>query len=367
MLRIEPLTQPAHGRISDHLCRAIADTRYRTLEAAVAYVTSSGVAVLSEQCGANLNRISARWLTSFDWCRSDPVGLAALGQFASSEVRVFDGQSVVGRRGCVPVRSFHPKGFVLTGPQSRLVILGSGNLSRNGLRKGTELDAIIEVTNPKTLAERNAWAMIESIRTWHSNLWSSADPYATLAAKYADAYKRSIQSPVPTDDDCSDPSTRLTSGSYSPEQLIKMGRASLFWIEAGNLTENLGRGNPGSQLMMRALTRVFFGFDSNRVHRQTPIGTVAIQYGGNTVENLSIEFAHNSMDRLNLPRPGTSGPAKYDSEILVFRKTPDKGRVIYGLSISSETELKLLQKNSTAADMSFRMPAGGRQFGFCFS
>ena len=48
-------------------------------------------------------------------------------------------------RGCRPTTSFHPKSLLLTGPDHALLVVGSANMSRNGLRHGVEVDAAIEV------------------------------------------------------------------------------------------------------------------------------------------------------------------------------------------------------------------------------
>lgn len=365
MLRIEALAQPTDGRIVDLLHEAMADARYRRLDAAVAYATSSGVGTIRRGSATNLDRIHARWLSSFDWCRSDPVALSALNQSRRSEVRIFDGDSVVKRRGCLPSVSFHPKGFVFSGPGARLVISGSGNLSRNGLCIGTELNTVVEVRDPKSAVEKAAWNAIESVRKWHRSLWTSATSYGSLEADYQDAYKRAFTSPPPTDDDCTDIDLVHSARSYGPQDLAKIRRASVFWIEAGNLTHNLGPGNPGNQLMMRGLTRVFFGFDGRRVAKQTPIGTVDIWYDGITTTGLSLEFAHNSMDRLNLPRPGDPGPDHYDGETLVFDKVSTGGRILYELNLAGAAERQALRQRSKATGTAFEMPGGGRQFGFC--
>ena len=43
------------------------------------------------------------------------------------------------------------------------------------------------------------------------------------------------------------------------EQLAALASGQVLWIEAGNVTKNRGPSRPGNQIMMKALTRVFFG------------------------------------------------------------------------------------------------------------
>lgn len=362
MLRSETRLQPAGGPIVNLLHAALAEPRYTSLDAAVAYATASGVEALRSGHGSNLDRLSRRWLSGFDWCRSDPVALQALDQPARSAVRIFQGKVVVERQGCTPRVPYHPKGFLFSGPGARLLVSGSGNLSRSGITRGIELNTVIEVHDPTTIEELAAWNALKTVQAWFDSTWASAHAYASLHDRYRAAFASASNAPPPTDDDWS--TSSLIGRGYSEPDLVKMRRATVFWIEAGNLTENLGRGNPGNQLMMRALSRVFFGFPPTDIPKQTAIGTVDIRYEGTLTTGLSIEFAHNGMDRLNLPKPGSAGPEKYDREMLVLEKAAHQGRVIHILSLASPTEGRNLKRKSRAAASAFAMPGQGRQFGF---
>ena len=86
----------------------MADVRHRRLDIALAYSTSRKVEAVRRGNGTNLDRPDASWLSSLDWCRSDLVALAAHVQPPRSEVRIFDGDEVVKRRGCDPSVSLHP-------------------------------------------------------------------------------------------------------------------------------------------------------------------------------------------------------------------------------------------------------------------
>lgn len=364
MIRNETWVQPAAGRIATVLHLAMADQRYTELDAAVAYVTMSGVEELRRGHSADLDRLDRRWLSSFDWCRSDPVALRALDQPTRSGVRIFEGRSVVKRDRCTPSVPFHPKGFIFAGDGARLLISGSGNLSRSGITRGIELDTLIEVQDPGTKVEVAAWDAIEATRTWFDSAWAAADKYPSLHGPYQAAFAATAATPPPTDDDWS--TARPARRGYNAADLVKIRRATVFWTEAGNLTQNLGKGNPGSQLMTRGLTRVFFGFQPRDVPKQTPIGSISVRYGGTLTTGLSIEYAHNGMDRLNLPRPSIAGPAKYDQETLVFEKVAYRGGFIYELRLaSSSAEKRHLKRRSDAAAATFTMPGKSRKFGFC--
>jgi len=350
------------GSVAHALHTALADPAFTRLDVAVAYVTTSGIKTLRDSDGAQLDRLDRRWLSSFDWCRSQPVALAALNQPAASSVRIHDGAFVVGRQGCAPRLPFHPKGFLFSGDEARLLISGSGNLSDNGINRGVELDTVLEVRSPTSPIETALWDELGELQVWFDGQWATADPYQDdLQSRYEAAYAVAPKVPAPTDDDVA-PAT--TPRGFTPTQLAGARRATKFWIEAGNLTPNLGPGVPGSQLMMRAMTRVFFGVSASAVPKMTPLGSVDIRYAGTIYPNEHLEYAHNGMDRLNLPLPGPGGPPGYDQQTLVFRKVPYEGRIIYELTFATAPAQKAaLRKASAAVDLDLVMP-GGRRFGF---
>lgn len=362
MYRMSALAQPAMGSVAHGLHSALFDPAFTRLDVAVAYVTTSGVKTLRDEDGAQLDRLDRRWLSSFDWCRSQPVALAALNQGATSSVRIHDGAYVVEKQGCVPRRPYHPKGFLFSGNEARLLISGSGNLSNNGITRGVELETLLEVRSPASPSEMALWNELGKLLEWFDEQWDTAIPYlGDLKSRYEAEYAATSKTPAPTDDDWF---SAATPRGFTPTQLAGARRAAVFWIEAGNLSHNLGAGNPGSQLMMRAMTRVFFGIAARAVPKMTPLGSVDIRYDGTIHPNEPLEYAHNGMDRLNLPHPGSSGPPAYDQQTLVFRKVPYEGRVIYDLTFATTKAQKAaLHKASAAYDLDLVMP-GGRRFGF---
>ncbi len=362
MLRLSTLAQPSAAHVGEELQAALGDAAFDRLDAAVAYVTTGGVRVLRHGHEGDFARLQKRWLSSFDWCRSQPVALAALNQGATSQVRIHRGAEVVNRTGCAPTLPFHPKGFLFRGTDARLLVSGSGNLSSNGMNEGVELNTVIDVRAPLTGAEQPVWDALGDLATWFEAEWTSAPAYGTaLRTRYEKAFAAAPATATATEDD-SVPETSAT--GYTPSQLAGAARAEVFWTQAGNLTQNLGAGNPGSQLMMRAMTRVFFGFTDRVVPKMTALGTVDIRYGGHLHSDLPIEYAHNGMDRLNLPHPGGNGPAKYDQETLVFRKVARQGGVIFDLSLATTAAQKnALRRASAAVGLDLVMP-GGRRFGF---
>lgn len=343
------------GNVSDVLHAALSDARYDTLRAAVAYATSSGVREIQDAVAAS--NMTIKWLSAFDWCRSEPAALNALAQKRASEVRIHDGVRVVARSGCVPTVSFHPKSFLFSGPTDALLVLGSANLSRNGLRHGVEFDASFSASGG---AARDAeWRAINRSREWFDSTWEAAAPYRALADRYEVEYsKRSRATALLEFGVAGLPAGR----SFTPQQLALVAGAQSMWIEAGNLTA-AGAASPGHQLMMRPMSRVYFGFGADAVPRMTRIGEVSIDYDGALTPGLSLEFAHNSMDRLNLPATSRNGVTSYDGTTLRFDKTAVGGGLVFNLKVVRGAEEHRLRSASSRLGMSFTM-SSGRSFGF---
>lgn len=355
---VAAIPQPASARLIDSLCSALADNRYTEMKAAVAYATTSGVRELADSI--RQTTLSLKWLTAIDWFRSEPAALGSLDGLRRSTVRIHNGREVVGRPGCVPRSAFHPKAFLFTGPDSALLISGSGNLSANGLRRGIELGTIIAATSRASRANRDAQQALGDVRTWFDTLWRAADGYASLAGEYTTKF--ALRPAAAAVMDFGDP-PEPGAGRFTAEQLAQVSHAETMWIEAGNLTASTSQ-TPGHQLMMRPYTRVFFGVLASPVPRMTHLGDVLIRFGSATPVFRSIEYAHNSMDRLNLPHSDGIQHARYDGETLVFRKRPGRGTVVFELTVASKSDVARLKRSSQRNGLAFKMSGPGREFGF---
>lgn len=287
----------------------------RQLRAAVAYATQSGVAELCRAFDAlaGWGAVQKQWLVGIDYCRSDPLALAHLSGLPNSSVRVHDGDFVAGRAGCNPRTSFHPKLYLLSGAAVTATVVGSGNLSRTGLRVGIEAAA--------SLRSAEDAAELASVTTWYGRMWTAATPLARIATAYAGRYAslENRRQPAPVEDDAA-PESAGRRGQLSPEQLRQLRVCEHLWIEAGNLHANRGPGQPGNQLMLKRNTRVYFGFQASELARDTAIGEVAIRFGAHDRSDCSLRFSNNAMDVLALPIPGAGGPAAYDRRVLHFRR-----------------------------------------------
>lgn len=362
MIEVDYIAQPSSRTTLDAVATILSNDDLEQLDVAAAYVTSGGVRDLLGRVhvggGANWNTLEKRWITSFDYCRTEPVALDALLSTPSSIVRVFDADFCLANRG-TPRVPFHPKAFIARSAQKDFVLAGSGNLSRSGLSRGFEAGMVIEVPRNAVLTASPAIA-VAAMRSWFSSNWDAAIPVnAAMLAKYSKLFEdaANLKAPTPTEDDiASDDSSK---GALSNAALLKLRACRNFWIEAGNITKNRGPALPGNQLMMKRLSRVFFGFTPTAVPKNTLIGAVDIRYNGGAAQPYSLSYSDNKMDKLNLPMPGTDGPAEYDNKNLLFYRTAPG---VVEMSLGSASEKAAWVKRSEAIGGGFKM-SSGREWG----
>ena len=308
------VTNANSGKYVEMIRHAYQEAVPSHMDAAVAYTTHSGVAelisTLSELDGWRKTR--KRWLVGIDYCRSDPTALDYLNRLPASHLRIHDGTFVSQRSGCAPRVSYHPKLYMISGPERSAVVVGSGNLSHTGLTLGIEAGVSILDTNADNLS---------SAKTWFSRHWRRASVWETVKERYCREYAslKNRQTPMASEDD-SVPEIAGNRGHISPEQLRQLRVCQNLWIEAGTLTKNRGRRNPGNQLMLKRNSRVFFGFPASDLTRDSLIGHVAIEFDGQVRPDCSLRFSNNHMDVLTLPVPDAGGPPTYDNEILCFKR-----------------------------------------------
>ena len=345
-------TRAGDGQYMKLIRSAYEQTNPRRICAAVAYATHSGVAELDAvlQGLPGWKTIRKQWLVGIDYCRSDPVALMHLKKgLQKSEVRIFDGQFVSGRTGCVPRYSYHPKAWLLIGPRQSAVVVGSGNLSRTGLLLGIE--AAAAVSGP------NAGA-IKAMRSWFSSQWCEATSFADIKDQYRKQHGsiENLRHP-PTSEDDAFPESVGRRGQFRPDELRKLRVCRHLWIEAGKVTRNRGPKLPGNQLMMKRNSRVFFGFTATDLERNSVIGDVAIRFDEHLRPNCSLRFGDNSMDVLTLPVPGQKGPEAYDRRTLHFERI---GLREFKLTIGRPADVEKWKQRSASIEGEFSMKRGRR-------
>ena len=346
-------TNPRDGQYLELIRSAFEISRPREIDAAMAYATQSGVAeleaVLVQFPGWGV--AAKRWLVGIDYCRSSPVALAHLNTLSESEVRIFDGSFVASRAGCVPRNSYHPKAYLLQGEDTAAVLVGSGNLSRTGLRSGVEAGVSISSSTQ---------AAVRGVRNWFSDHWRAATPFEEIQEQYDQRYGsiENRQHPPVSEEDTV-PESAGKRGQLRPEELRKLRVCRNLWISAGNLHRNLGPGRAGNQLMLKRNSRVFFGFPARDLPKDSAVGSVAIRFGGASRRGCSLRFSNNSMDVLTLPVPGTEGPQAYDQRVLHFEEI---GVREFLLTIGAADDVRNWKRRSESIGGEFQMQSG-RQWG----
>lgn len=362
MSQIGYIAQPAARSTLDAIETIAKGSDLTELDVAAAYVTSSGAYDLLKRMdtalGAKWAAVEKRWLTSFDYCRTQPIALEILLSLPASSVRVYDAPFCLAHGG-MPKKPFHPKAFLFRGKDSDFALAGSGNLSRSGLSKGIEVGLTVAV-NRKHPVEPSSASSIKGLRRWYEKIWDDSTPLdAALLKRYVKLFESvpNLAHPTMTEDDLA--SGETTTGSLTSKDLQKLRVCSHFWIEAGNITKNRGPHLPGNQLMMKRLSRVFFGYDPTSFPENTVLGSVEISYGGGPYASYTLSYSDNKMDKLNLPLPGTVGPAAYDNQYLLFREVHPH---LFDLKIGSRTDKVSWAKRSKSIDAHFRM-SSGREWG----
>jgi HKD family nuclease len=362
MSQIDYIAQPNSRTTLDALENILRNHEIERIDVAVAYITASGAYDLlkrvSGTLGAAWSCVPKRWLTSFDYCRTEPVALDSLRTVPNSTIRIHDAEFCLRHSGA-PKVPFHPKAFLVRTSRRDYALTGSGNMSRSGLARGIEAGLVIGIDRAHT-AEPTATAAIQALNHWFFTRWESAAPLNDpLMLSYTDLFESrgNLKAPVPTEDDVA--STDTGRRALSTADLRKLRVCRHFWIDAGNVTRNRGPNLPGNQLMMKRLSRVFFGFGSAAIPQNTHIGNVEISFNGGQSAPFSLTYSDNNMDKLVLPIPGAEAPVSYDNEYLLFRRAAPGA---FELSLGNRTQRTQWLRHSTAIDGAFRMQSG-REWG----
>jgi HKD family nuclease len=363
MSRVVAIAQPSIQTTLDAIGNVLQTPGIQAIDVAVAYITAGGahdlIGRISDSLGDRNDKIAKRWVTSFDYCRTQPLALDAIRSLPNSHVRIYDAAKCLAHSG-VPTIPFHPKTFLFRGKPWEYVLSGSGNVSRSGLSKGVEAGLVIGIDRSQKQVNPTAAESIDRLQSWFDGAWNNASILTkALLGQYRTLYESidNLSSPVPTEDDvvASDPGQ----GGLSNTDLRRLRACEYLWIEAGKITKNRGPKLPGNQLMMKRLSRVYFGFPSSSVPENTAIGTVELSFAGKAVKTYSLTYSDNGMDKLVLPIPVNDGPASYDDKFILFRAVgPRRFEVALGSTANRSTWLK----KSNAISGAFKMTSG-RQWG----
>lgn len=359
--------QPLRSLVA-HLAQAFDSDNWDRLDVPVAYAVLGGVHLLQERLSKSphWSETTKRFLVGVDWFRTEPIALDLLAALPNTELRIVDGKRIVKVPGCRPARSYHPKAFILSKawPAADGVIgclLGSGNLSRNGLSVGHELDW----WSCSTGSSADVVVALSEIYDWFESLWLNATPYSEIQDDYRAAFQRHqrTQARSVTDDD-SVPDIIYTQRGLSPEDLVTLRSFDRMWIDTGSMYGNLGQGRSGNQLDLKRYTRVFFGFPASDLPANSPIGAVTILVGAGVHSDRHLRYGDNQMDKLDLPVPASAAVDYRNQTLLLTRTAGPLGRACFRLEIAGHGDRSLWRSRSVGLSALFRFGGSSvREFG----
>jgi HKD family nuclease len=357
--------------IIDKLVEQIETDEWNEVDVPVAYARMSGVKLLQDRLhiAAPWLGIQKRFLIGIDWFRSDPIALDTLSNLPNSEVRIVDGEKLITRKQtCIPFRSYHPKAFIFksiaeTQLDSIGTLAGSGNLSRNGLLIGRELD--LWISNSPTINPIDSQPLLD-LCTWFNNLWDDSTEYEQIKDRYRTLFeknKKDNKKAIITEDD-SFPAESRTYRGLKPEELNLLRSFDNLWINTGSMYSNLGNNISGNQLDMKRYTRVFFGFPAEILTPNSSIGSITIEYNGHPHLDKHLRFGDNTMDKLYLPLPGNGAPDDYRSKILVFSRKVSTSGLVFNMKCEGESSRTSYRRKSLRVKGLFKFGGSSeREFG----
>jgi hypothetical protein len=301
---------------------------YDSMLCAMAYATFDGSTdfVQAVSRSANWQECEKRWIIGIDFGITQPSALTYLSRLPHSAVRVPNAHDVVNRPGFKPRTTFHTKTIVTFRANiPNGLWIGSANLTRNALSRGTEMAMAHRWRAPLAAAEdqvkRKAEASIRALE----HLWTHSVPLTDCIDTYREKWRSTpILRRVPDDDSSRNlPATDGEQVHGVPLELVVTAKA--LWTSPGGVSRNLGPGRPGSQLDLPKGTRAFFGFLDMGVPRNTKLGSVLLGVPGYREIERTVRHGNNAMEKVNLPIPGRDAPADgYEDKTLVFlRQDPD--------------------------------------------
>jgi HKD family nuclease len=301
---------------------------FEYVDVAVAYASKGGVRLLEDRLGSETWALARkRFLVSIDFGFTDPKALLRLSKLANAEVRVPNGRAVLRSPSLRPPTPFHAKAFAFRGDQwFKLtgLVVGSANLTASALSTGAEVVTKQVWTDNSFSSE--AWEHLRQTKAlldWFDDVWEAADSLSDVMDGYRSARRR-LPKPQMIGEDktkatrhfLASPDHHVITGTLA----VQLATAKALWVDASSVIRNRGHQNPGTQLNTPRGTRVFFGFDSKKVDKNTTLGAVNMRVADRQYVERTIRFSDNSMDIVNLPIPEENGLDSYQGSILVFER-----------------------------------------------
>lgn len=309
---------------------------------------------------------------SIDFGFTNPQALTLLAGIPNTEVRVPGGRATLASEILLPPTPFHAKTYLFRDAgwsgRSSLVI-GSANLTVSALATGSEVALRTSWTGHLNDTDRELLSRAKPFLHWFDDAWAAADPLTDILDEYESRFSHHSGQPTPPGESAPDvsrylkpPASQEVSGALS----VQLANARALWVRTDELYHNSGPHRPGNQLDTPRGTRVFFGFDAERVPVGYRFGDIEITVPGHSPVLRSVRFANNAMDKINLPVPGADGPDSYDHSFLVFERlsTGAGGLRRYSLTVTDEDGIGAIIDNAPNA-VGLRM-GSGRKYGLIF-
>lgn len=344
---------------------------YECIDIAVAYASTGGVRLLENAlAGPSWTEARKRFLVSLDFGFTEPKALAYLSEIHNAEVRIPNGRDVLGSPALRPQTAFHAKVYsfgVEQYPHLRALVVGSANLTASALSTGAEV-VTTQTWKSYSKAALNDLERAQSVLGWFRDTWENADPLCDVLDEYRQK-RRELPRPPRIREERTKATRQylasLENHEISGDLSVQLAAARELWIDASSVIRNRGA-LPGSQLNTPRGTRVFFGFASERVPKDTTLGSIDLRVIGHAYHDRTIRFSNNSMDIVNLPIPEQNGIETYQDTFLLFaRDAPgDDGRRRYTITVADAAEIDA-RKASAANSVDLTM-SSGRKYGLLF-
>lgn len=344
---------------------------YECVDIAIAYASAEGVRLLENAlAGPNWTDARKRFLVSLDFGFTQPKALMRLGELSNAEVRIPNGREVLASAALRPQTAFHAKVYsfgVEQYPHLRALVVGSANLTASALSTGAEV-VTTQTWKCYSAAALNDLRRAQPVLEWFRDTWENADALADVLDEYRQR-RRALPIPPRIREERTKATRRylasLENHEISGDLSVQLSAAKELWIDASSVIRNRGA-LPGSQLNTPRGTRVFFGFASEKVPKDTTLGSIDLRIIGHPYHDRTIRFSNNSMDIINLPIPEQNGVETYQGTFLLFARDSPSGdnRRRYTVTVTDAAGIEA--KKASAANSVDLTMSSGRKYGLLF-
>jgi hypothetical protein len=204
---------------------------------------------------------------------------------------------------------------------------------------------------------------------WFEDTWEGADLLSDVFSDYRSRHRSLPKSRLLPEEKTratrrylASPTKHVINGALP----VQLAAARMLWVDGVSIIHNRGEDRPGNQLNTPRGPRVFFGFSSGIVARDTTLGMVRMRIGSYPYVERSVLFANNGMDIIGLPIPEQNGLDSYQDTFLVFsrERSSETGLGQFILTVTDAAGLASL-KGSAANSVELSMH-GGRKYGLLF-